>query len=200
MGRHKTVQDEQIRDLARAVFLEHGAVGSTKEIARRAGISEATLFQRYPTKAALFMAAMVPPVVDIDAIMGTGLAPQDVRSALVAIGHRMLAYFRQLIPVLLQLLTHPSINIADISSHFERSPPVALTEALADFLDQAGARGVIAKHDHLPAAGLFIAAIHSLPLFELMGVHGGNTEQLIDGFVEALWRGMQPPVTSTPLR
>lgn len=193
MGRHKTVQDEQLLEQARQVFLEQGAFGSTKEIARRTGISESTLFQRYPTKAALFLAAMVPPEVDLAAIMGDCDAQQDVREALAGIGTRMLVYFRQLIPVLLQLMTHPSISITDIAAHFARTPPEALTGALADFLDRAAARGQAAGKNHLAQAGLFISAIHSLPLFELMGVHGGgNMDHLVQGFVAALWDGMRP--------
>lgn len=196
MGRHKTIQDEQLLEQARQVFLEHGAFGSTKEIARRAGMSESTLFQRYPTKPALFLAAMVPPEIDLGAIMGGCRDEPDVRQALVGIGLRMLAYFRQLIPVLLQLMTHPQIGIRDISAHFQRTPPQALTEALAAFLDEAGGRGAVRGQHHLAAAGLFISAIHSLPLFELMGVHGGdNMDHLVDPFVEALWRGMQPATT-----
>jgi AcrR family transcriptional regulator len=197
MGRHKTVPDEQILLQARQVFLEHGAFGSTKEIARRAGISESTLFQRYPTKPALFLAAMVPPDIDIDVIMAGCREEPDVRLAVVGIGLRMLDYFRQLIPVLLQLLTHPSINIGDISAHFHRSPPQALTDALAAFLDEAGERGDIAKQNNLAVAGLFISAIHSLPLFELTGVHGGGKmDPLVVAFVDVLWRGMQPPVNT----
>lgn len=193
MGRHKTVQDEQLLEHARQVFLEHGALGSTKDIARRAGISESTLFQRYPTKPALFLAAMVPPEVDLHTIMGGARQEPDVRQALTGIGLRMLAYFRQLIPVLLQLMTHPQISIRDISAHFQRTPPQALTEALAGFLDEARDRGEVSGQHTLAAAGLFISAIHSLPLFELMGVHGSDQmDHLVDAFVDALWRGIQP--------
>src|SRR5512138_22392 len=101
MGRHKVVADDQLLRHAREVFLKNGAFGSTKEIARRAGVSEATLFQRYPTKAALFLAAMVPPEVDVAGIVRAPTKRADPEGALTEIGRRMLVYFRSLIPTVM---------------------------------------------------------------------------------------------------
>lgn len=193
MGRRKTIQNEGLLEHARSVFLEKGAFGSTKEIADRAGISEATLFKRYPTKAKLFLAAMVPPVVDVDAIIHASGTETDPRRALTGIGRRMLAYFRTLIPTVLHLMTHPAISITDVSAHFQNAPPMALSHALADYLREAQSRGEIALDDPMATATLFISAIHSLPLFEMMEMHGGqNMDHAVDVFVEALWDGLSP--------
>lgn len=55
MARSRSITDEQILEAARAVFLEDGFSASTLEIARRAGISEASIFKRFSTKENLFL-------------------------------------------------------------------------------------------------------------------------------------------------
>lgn len=193
MGRHKIIRDEQLLQYAREVFLESGAFGSTKEIARRAGVSEATLYQRYPTKAALFLAAMVPEQVDIDVVIHSFTKETDARLVLTEIGQRILAYFRTLIPVIMHLITNPSISMADVTSHFKSMPSQALAEALAAHMEEANSRGVVKVDNPLAAASLFVSAIHSLAVFELMEIHGGkNMDHVVKQFVEALWSGMAP--------
>jgi len=193
MGRNKTIRDEQLLQYARAVFLESGAFGSTKEIARRAGVSEATLFKRYPTKAALFLAAMVPEEVDIEAVIHSFTKETDARLVLTEIGHRILAYFRTLIPVVMHLMTHPSISMADVTAHFKSMPPQALAEALAAHMKEANSRGTVKVENPMATASLFVSAIHSLAAYELMELHGGkDMEHAIGPFVEALWSGMAP--------
>ncbi|HEY3835379.1 MAG TPA: helix-turn-helix domain-containing protein, partial [Bryobacteraceae bacterium] len=65
MGRNKTVSDEDLLGIARETFVEKGFAASTREIARRAGVSEGVLFQRFATKEDLFFAAMIPPAADV---------------------------------------------------------------------------------------------------------------------------------------
>ncbi|MBI5015051.1 MAG: TetR/AcrR family transcriptional regulator [Deltaproteobacteria bacterium] len=193
MGRPKSVTDDRLLQHARDVFLESGASGSTKEIARRARISEATLFQRYPTKAALFLAALVPPKVDVDEIVFAPTAEAHPQEALTEIGRRMLAYFRTLIPTVMHLMTHPSIRMSDLAAHFEEPPEQALVDALAAYLRQAQAKGLLQAKQPLAAAGLVVSAVHSLALFELMEIHGGqDMEHAVALFVEALWTGLSP--------
>ena len=54
MGRPKLIEDEELLSAAREVFVEKGIGASTREIAAKAGISEAVIFQRHDTKADLF--------------------------------------------------------------------------------------------------------------------------------------------------
>jgi AcrR family transcriptional regulator len=49
---------ERILAAAEAVFGEHGAAGSTEDVARRAEVGIATVFRHFPTKAALVEAAL----------------------------------------------------------------------------------------------------------------------------------------------
>lgn len=57
-GRPISVTDETIFDAARAVFAEAGMNASAVQIAKRAGVSEATIFKRFASKAGLIRAAL----------------------------------------------------------------------------------------------------------------------------------------------
>jgi len=50
---------ERILVAAEAVFGEHGAAGSTEDVAARAGVGIATVFRHFPTKSALVEAALI---------------------------------------------------------------------------------------------------------------------------------------------
>ena len=58
MPRPVSIHDDAILEAASQVFLAHGYKASTAEIARRAGVSEGSLFKRFRTKTDLFLAAM----------------------------------------------------------------------------------------------------------------------------------------------
>ncbi len=193
MGRRKVITDEQLLKFARKEFLKNGAFGSTKEIASQAGISEAALFKRYPTKAALFLQAMEPEEVDIEAVIRSFTEKTSPPRVLTEIGLRILAYFRTLIPVVMHLTTNPSISMADVNAHFKGKPIDELIEALAAHMKDAALQGVIKAENPMATAGLFVSAIHSLAAFEMMEIHGGkNMDHAVRPFVEALWNGMAP--------
>lgn len=199
MGRPKLIEDDQLLAFARKVFIESGALGSTRDIAKQAGISEAALFQRYPTKAALFLAAMIPPEMNASAIIDAGLSQTDPRKALILMCKQMLIYFRSMMPVALQLLAHPKINIKDVVKHLKKAQPIELADVLEDYLRSMHRQGKVKVKDPKAVAALLIAAVHSIALFELMGVHGGEfPDQGIDMIVTALWLGLAPTKPAAP--
>jgi Bacterial regulatory proteins, tetR family len=66
MARTPKITNEAILAVAQQLFLEQGEKASTLEIANKAGISEASIFKRFATKQALFLAAIgitAPPPV-----------------------------------------------------------------------------------------------------------------------------------------
>jgi AcrR family transcriptional regulator len=191
MARTRTIDDEALLKHAREVFLESGAFGTTKEIARRAGISEGVIFQRFPTKAELFLAAMVPAKVDIASIMHTDKT--EPREALAEIGHNMLAYFRGLIPKVMHLMTHPNINMDDVARHFKTMPPQDITNALTEWLAEGHRAGRLNAPNPMASASLIMSAIHSLAVFEMMAFHGDtDLDHAVEFFIDALWTGLAP--------
>jgi AcrR family transcriptional regulator len=191
MGRKKIIDDKTLLAHARTVFLQKGAFGTTKEIAQLAGVSEAVVFQRYPTKAALFLAAMAPPDVDAEAIIATEIA--DVQAALVETGRRLLGHFRQIIPAAMHLMTHPSVKMSDVTDHFGAGRVDKIAGLLADFLAKKHAEGAVHVENPLAAASMLVASIHTLALYEMMEFHGGDDlEHAVPMFVKALWSGLAP--------
>jgi AcrR family transcriptional regulator len=70
MGRPAVIRDEDILHAAREVFLARGLRATTPEVAKKAGISEASIFKHFKTKEALFRAAMQPELAFPEAIAG----------------------------------------------------------------------------------------------------------------------------------
>jgi len=197
MGRPKRIEDDELLKIARAVFVLDGAHGSTREIAQRAGISEAALFKRYPTKVALFLAAMMPPNVDVDALIAVAEAASDPRQSLIVLCERMLDYFREAIPIILQLTQNPLIDLEAVRRRFGVSPEQRLAAAVPAYLARQAERGCIVCPDPGGAALLLISAVHSLVLFEIMSLHAPRDAQAaVRAIVNALWEGLKPGAKS----
>ena len=186
MPRKKTVSDADVLKSAREVFIEKGFAGSTREIARRAGVSEGVLFQRYPTKAELFFAAMVPPPVDFapfrallesgDAAGGAG-KPQNLRVALERLGLTLLDYFRDALPVLLPLMTHPEFRFEEFAArHPDSSLATLRNEIMQFFIERKIA-------DPSGASLALISSTLGVAMIEKLGAHGGA---LPDWFVSKM--------------
>jgi AcrR family transcriptional regulator len=189
MGRRKTISDEDLLARAREVFVERGFGGSTKEIARRAGVSEAVIFQRHPTKADLFFAAMELPAVDLQALFD---APaRNPRDQLAAITAAMVDYFRDSMPVLLSLLSHPGFEFEAFARRHPDSPLSALRRGLVAYFSRERAAGRIGPVDPGAAALLVFALAESVAFFERLGAHGGRMPDVVlERAIEALWRGI----------
>ena len=193
MGRRKIIQDEELLDTAKDVFVEKGIGASTREIARRAGISEAVIYQRYPTKADLFFAAMVPPPLSVEQLLGGGTGDADVLSHLESIALGMLDYHRELVPILLPLMSHPSFDFEQFAQRHPESPLARLRLGLVEYLEAQQKLGRVAPGNTGMAVLVLVAAIHSLALFEKLGVHGGKFEEgVVRSMVRSLWWGLAP--------
>ena len=193
MARPRTIEDRDILRTAREVFIVSGAQGSTREIARRLNISESSLFKRYPTKVALFLAAMAPPIPDTETLLAKVRTEPDTHKALHVIGAMTLCYFRQAIPQMLRLITHPDIGLETLLGQFGESPATSFHVAIATFLAERQLQGELATAEPRVAAALIVAALHSVALFELTGMHGGAvSDSMLRAMLDALWHGLAP--------
>jgi len=73
---------ERILAAAEAVFGEHGATGSTEDVAQRAGVGIATVFRHFPTKSALIEAALIRYFEVLNQQASVPAASPDAGSAL----------------------------------------------------------------------------------------------------------------------
>jgi len=193
MGRKKTIEDEQLLSVARKVFIENGIGAPTKEIARQAGVSEGVVFQRYPTKNDLFFAAMIPPPPDVESIMAAANTKDKVSVQFEEIALVILSYFREMMPLAVRLMTHPSFEPERYFEQHSEKPESILLARLIDYLKQQQTQGKVKTEDPASAAGVLVATLHSLALFEIMGAHGGKMEEeAVRAMVRSLWNGLAP--------
>jgi AcrR family transcriptional regulator len=191
MGRPKTISNEDLLARAREVFVERGLAGTTKEIARRCGVSEAVLFQRYSTKADLFFAAMSLPAVDLHTLFDA--SGRDTREQLASIAAALVDYFRDSMPVLLPLLSHPGFAFEAFDRSHPDSPLSGLRRGLVEFFARERQAGRIGPVDPGAAALLVFALAQSVAFFERMGAHDGRMpDAVLERTIEAMWRGIAP--------
>ena len=198
MGRRKTVPDEELLSIARQAFIEHGSAPSTREIAHRAGVSESVIYQRFRTKEEFFLAAMTPPALDVDGLFRSAVQASDPLEGVESIALGMLAYFRELVPVLVPLVTSPGFDFEEFARRQPDLPLVQLRARLASHfadIQLAGGGGV---HDSM-ATGLAIhTSLFSVAVFELLGAHGGKfQDSQVRAMIRAIWTGVGPGPAQT---
>ncbi|MBI4903298.1 MAG: TetR/AcrR family transcriptional regulator [Acidobacteria bacterium] len=197
MPRRKTISDEDLLAVARSVFVEKGFGVATREIARRAGISEGMLFQRFHTKAELFFAPMVLPPLDLSHLFQqsglTGYALME------KITFAMIDYFRETLPVLLPLAMHSDFRFEDFATRHPNSPLAALRTQITSFFDEQVQSGAIGKV-HAGSAALVVWSIaNTVVFFEYLGAHGGKFQpDIVMATVRCAWDGLAPPETPPP--
>jgi len=194
VGRNKQVSDEAVLQAARDAFVEQGFGASTREIASRAGVSEAVLFQRHKTKLDLFFAAMIPPPIELADERGVR-RNRSATAELEALAIQIMKYFREAMPVLMQLVMHPSFNLAELGDRETRLPLHRLGEAVTTCLERHSSRGAFTGDVRKIRAGalILLATLHSLALFERMGLHGGAfPDKAIKEIVGLIAAGLAP--------
>jgi AcrR family transcriptional regulator len=156
MGRPPKITDEAILAAARQVFLDQGIGASTVDIAARAGISEASIFKRFSTKQALFLAAIgltKPP--DWVKALSTQVPTAAIKTELIAIVGAMLAFYQEVLPRVIMLMAPgcppPSVQFPP--------PPVRDSQLLALFLQRAIDQGYLRNCNAATIAHMIVGAI-----------------------------------------
>ena len=193
MGRRKQISDEALLQGAREVFSEKGFSVSTRIIAKTLGVSEAVIYQRFESKAELFFAAMVPPGYDVEQLFDELHTGRNTQEQLQRIVLALMDYYRQVIPILLQLITHPSFDSSSFYAKNPASPDRRFQSRFISFLRQQHELGNIRVYNPQAVTGMFFSSIHGLVLFERLGVQGGDiSDNVIKGMVVAFWNGLAP--------
>jgi AcrR family transcriptional regulator len=191
MARTPTITQSQILEAAREVFLEQGFSATTADVANRAGISSASIFKHFPTKEALFFAAMSEAprdriwTAELEAEIGQG----DPRSDLLKIALRIATYSGELIP---QMMMAWSVRQP---GEIVRPPGIEPDfAALTAYLAREMALGRIMRGDPtIPALTL----LHTVVGFTMSQTLQNtavrlDTSRFLEDFVNLLWRGLDP--------
>lgn len=187
MARPVTISLERILSAAREVFLERGISARTSEIARRAGISEGTIFKRYPTKEALFAAAMGADKPGWTETLNDRVGRGDVRENLVQLCIDITWELRRTVPAALCAWGARTVDA--------RGDANDELKALAIYLEAEMKLGRLRAADPLPLARAFFSALlghavleltHAAELIPLSDRNFART--LVDGFLVGLRR------------
>jgi hypothetical protein len=174
MGRPKTVADEEVLRIARVEFSRHGHPASTRLIAESAGISQATLFQRFGDKEKLFLAANAPPPLDTTFILGELQTTDTAASYLTKVAIRLHTQVNERAPQVLLLARELAITPADVEAAHAKLGVPTLVSGLTNRIESL-------QHDHrldpdVSAAALIeavLVAIHGLVFMNLMARGSG---------------------------
>jgi AcrR family transcriptional regulator len=199
MGRPSSVNTEQILQAARELFLEQGFAVTTAAIARRAGISEGSIFKRFPSKEALFFAALgIPEPAWVEGLKeraGQG----DVRENLVQIMLSMTEFFRELVPRLMMMWSCRALADKDRMAYWQRgdkeAPPLRGLAALCAYFERETSLGRLRVTAPEVAARMLLGAAQNYVLFEMVGIHVGPplpAEEFARSVIDLLLRGMLP--------
>jgi AcrR family transcriptional regulator len=192
MPRRKTITNEEILSVARSLFLQGGVKASTRTLANLAGISEAVIFQRFKTKEDLFFAAMVPPEAQLEAMFNVQPGQQQVTTNLEFISLQIVAYFRDVMPIFLSLISHPSFKMQTFLQH-HTLPSEQISKRLVDYLNREEQLKRIRKSSVAATAAILLSHLHNLALSETIGAHQiVDTERALSEAIAVLWEGLAP--------
>ncbi len=213
MGRPATINTKQILEVARELFLTKGPGVTTAEIARKVGISEASIFKRFPTKIELFHAALgfedqhMAWEDELNALVGRG----DLKENLIQVAVVRLAFFRQVIPRMMVMWTCRENMQAHMKKmHGPDSPPRKGLEALTRFFGTEMTLGRIRTGDPEVVGRIFIGFLFNLIFMETIGASGSektpkgkrakqwDPETHARALVETLWSGISPVEDAAP--
>lgn len=198
MGRPPTVDDRRILEVAREVFLKKGVNASTTEVARKAGVSQASIFKHFQTKQRLFLAAMQVERERQDWVghFENKRREAGLEEALVDLGVRVLHFFMQVLPVAMVAWSNRGelgISKGFLDSHVS---PSRVAQPLIELLEREMRAGRVRRHEPWLVLRTFIGSMQSYALINHLfkGALGPpfTPEEYVRGVVGVLWRGLSP--------
>jgi AcrR family transcriptional regulator len=200
MARPPKITNAEILAAARQVFLEQGSNASTLLIAERAGISEASIFKRFATKQALFLAAMgITEIREWVDVLAKATPTAAVKAELIEICGQILEFYQEVMPRVFMTMTQGN------SSHppIVPPPPVRDCQLLAGYLDRAISSGHLRSCDTTTIAHMIVGGITNyvvnqniagqwpvgMPLPEIKLILPST---FIHNLIETLWMGIAP--------
>lgn len=162
MGRRRQVSDREISVAAREVFLDRGPKAPVAMVAKKLGVSTATLFQRTGSKQQLMLMAFTPdgaPITELDRGVLPGVPVRE------QLGHALIEINEYLGAVIAASVT---LRAACIEANLPAPTPYQLRDRLAVWLEQAAAVGLLTVVDARTTADILIGAIESRHIHSYM--------------------------------
>ena len=199
MSRRVTIDTDSIIKAARDVFLKHGMAAKTSDVAKRAGVSEGSIFVRFKSKEDLFRAAMSAQLEEDGWLEPLALAtrPGSAQDKLFAIGAAGLVYFRKVLPLSMMAWSNPGKDGLPRRAKSKTEPtPLLHRRRLAEFLSAEIAAGRVRDCDVATVAQVLVSACVHYVMTELTIIRKKQTKEedlaYVRNVVDLLWDGLSP--------
>jgi AcrR family transcriptional regulator len=201
MARTPKITNEEILAAARQVFLEQGFGASTLVIAEKAGISEASIFKRFTTKQALFLAAMgITETPKWVKTLSSDRPKAAFKSELTDICEQMFAFYQEVLPRVMMMMAQGNMPFPPQSMPVP--PPIRDSRLLAEFLERAISQGYVRSCDAMTVADMIIGAITNYVMTQNMSKlpipsplskrKPIDSSIFVHNLIETLWIGIAP--------
>ena len=155
MGRRRQVSDRQISAAAREVFLDRGPKAPVAMVAKKLGVSTATLFQRTGSKQQLMLMALQPEGSAVTEL-ARGLQPGvPVREQL----HHVLTEINDYLGTIISASL--TLRAARIEAELPEPTPSRVRAMLASWLTQATAAELLVVRDPRTSADVLIGTLEA---------------------------------------
>jgi AcrR family transcriptional regulator len=186
MGRRRQVSDREISAAAREVFLDRGPKAPVAMVAKKLGVSTATLFQRTGSKQQLMLMALQPEGTVINELE-RGVQPGiPVREQLSTVLIELNEYLGTIISGSITL------RAARIEAELPEPTPQRLRLLLSHWLAQAGAAGLLAVRDTRTTADVLIGTLESRHIHAYMQQQQLSSKQHRE-YIQAMLDVVIPP-------
>lgn len=188
---HAGVEDTRVRILnaARALYEERGTRGTTtREVAERAGVNEATLFRHFGSKAALLDAMREEScgVLEFRELLGA-LTGDDVAADLRLVGEAAIAHMSAKRAMMCVTLAEEAAGPADTPAPEWRGPTAILSD-LAGYLERQVEAGVL-RGDPLFLARMFLGTAFSYVVGRKLWNAAAADPAIVDRMVDLFLHG-----------
>lgn len=153
---------EQVMAAASELFMEQGFAGTSMDaVARKAGVSKATVYAHFASKEDLFEAMVAKGSAErFASLMTADLDRLGVEEALSTVAHEFMGVLTSPQSLkTLRLVMGEAGRRPDLAARFYRAGPARVLGALTAYLERAKARGDLEMDDPGIAAELFFGMI-----------------------------------------
>ena len=192
MSRPTLIQDDTIVEAAREIFLERGIQGTTAEVARRAGVSQGSIFRRFRSKETLFSVAMaragndeIPSALhQLSSSVGQG----RVEDHLIELGGKMLAFYRELVPLHMMSWSNRAPSEGKRNRDGATRRAIHALKQMSAYLEAEMRLGRLPDLDADVTARAFLGALNSYAMLEIVFRVNDELPLEPDRFVQGLVR------------
>lgn len=185
-GQIDTAKTEAILDAAAEVIAERGLAAPMEEIARRAGVSKQTVYNRYGGKPGLLRALVARRVTSITAPLRGPDAAEHPEEALAAYAGTLLSVITRKTYSLMRVTIQSAGEMPELAREVFETGPMASRAELARFLEMETKAGRMAVPDPVMAAEFFSGMVSGhRQTRALMNLADELTQDRIDAIAKA---------------